>query len=193
MTPIFVRFPLVVISALLCAIPAVAACPAGMQEITALTTRNTSDALAQNACYDPVTGYITYFNATVVGSTALSGQERVLVTSSTIAEVNTGTTILAGVTGRTITVTGVTLISLGGTVGTCTDVRISSTAGSPVDMATGAAASLTQNTLFTDTSRDAGLAAAGVSGEGLQIRKTGGTCDTSTGVISIVRYIASGR
>lgn len=174
-------------------IPALAVCPAGYNEIQFLTTRDSSDVLHYNACYNTVTGALTFYNTTNSGTSTLSGVEQVLVTSSTIAEVNAGTTILAGVTGRTYTVTGVVLIAIGGTVGTCTDVRISSTAGSPVDIATGAAASLTQNTLFTDTSRDAGLAAAGVSGEGIQIRKTGGSCDTATSVISIVRYIASGR
>jgi hypothetical protein len=110
-----------------------------------------------------------------------------------LAQVNAGTTILAGATGRTLKVSHFFLQAKGGDTATCTDVRISDTAGSPVDVATVAVAGLTQNTVVTEATASnvtVGTFAptALTAGAGLQVRKTGASCATATSFNVIVYY-----
>lgn len=119
--------------------------------------------------------------------------------SITTANLNAGTsnTIVAAVTGRTYTVYGFFLMALGGNTSGCTDVRISDTAGSPVDVATEVIAGLVQNQGITEGSSvtnltfGAGWMAPLTTSQGIQIRKTGGACATSTSFYARVFYSIS--
>ena len=114
-----------------------------------------------------------------------------LVATATLAQINTGTTILAGVSGRSITVVGVTAFSTGA-FAAATDVRLSDTTGTPVDIATYPVAVLTDGAVVGEAVSTvvlgAGFATALAAGKGLQVRKTGSTATTATSLRLIVRY-----
>ena len=111
----------------------------------------------------------------------------------TTAQVNSGTTILPALTGATFKVQRFVLQALGGATAGCTDVRISDTAGSPVDAVTVTAAALTQNAV-NDESVAAGVTlgtfapTALTAAKGIQVRKTGSACTTATSFRVIVFY-----
>jgi hypothetical protein len=109
-----------------------------------------------------------------------------------IASVNAGLTLVPAVTGRTLKVVHVLEQAVGGTVGTCTDIRISDTNSSPVDVTTTVAASLVSGTILDEANAgvtvDAGFGVPLTAGKGLQIRSTGSACVTATSVFVIVLY-----
>ena len=110
----------------------------------------------------------------------------------TIANINAGTVLVPAVTGRTLKVTHVLLRAIGGAVGTCTAVVVEDTTGSPVASITANIAQLTQNTVVTESTASVVIGTFGVTSltanQGLQVAKTGGTCDTATSVWVVVFY-----
>lgn len=118
--------------------------------------------------------------------------ETVLYSTSanpSIAQVNSGLTLVNGNSLRTLKVQAVYLQALGGAVGGCTDVRVSDTTS--VDAATALIAILTQNTVVdaTTISTIGTFAPTALTpGAGLQIRKTGSACTTATSIRVIVFY-----
>ena len=124
-------------------------------------------------------------------SGALPGVVYSVSASPTLAEVNAGYTFLAGASGRAITVVHALVQALGGAVGTCTDVRISDTTGSPVDVTITPRANLTEGTVTDETIVGVTLGTFGTalaSGKGLQVLKTGTACDTATSFFVLVDY-----
>jgi hypothetical protein len=109
-----------------------------------------------------------------------------------IANVNSGFVLIPAVTGRTLKVVRVLEEAVGGAVATCTDVRISDTNSSPVDVALTLVAGLTQGTFLDEANSavtvEAGFGVPLTANKGIQIRKTGGTCATATSVFVIVMY-----
>ena len=142
------------------------------------------------------TGLVKIGNATTpfsVDSTGAALNQVYSVESTvTIANVNSGTTLVAAVTGRTLNVVHAQLQAIGGAVGTCTAVVIQDTNSSPVAVLTAAIAGLTQNTVvseYTPTTVTLGTFGAALTADkGIAISKTGGTCDTATSVKVIVFY-----
>ena len=110
----------------------------------------------------------------------------------TVASVNAGTCIpLAGVTSRTISVMNFDIVA-SGSAATCTGVLLEDTNGSPVVIATLAAATLTNNahnvpltaTLGTGFGAGAGLTVA----KGVQIIVNGSNCTTTTSFQYAISY-----
>ena len=111
----------------------------------------------------------------------------------TVAAVNGGTcTPLALSTGRTIAVTFFDIVALGGNTATCTGVLLEDTNGTPVVVATLAAATLTANahnipltaTLGVGFGAGTGLTAS----QGLQIKVNGSNCATVTSFQYAITY-----
>lgn len=112
----------------------------------------------------------------------------------TLAEVNAGKTIIAAVAGKTIIVWYFRALSTGA-FAALTDIRLSDTAGTPVDVATLAQAQLTNGAILTShggTGVTIGtLGAALTAAAGLQVRKTGSTATTATSITFDVLYSIS--
>jgi len=105
--------------------------------------------------------------------------------TATLAQINAGQTILTAVTGRTVRVIGVYFKVTGGFT-TCTDVRLSDTNSSPVDVVTIAVAGLTTGNRigdFTVTNVTWGSFLAQLTADkGLQLRHTGSACAAGTSI-----------
>lgn len=117
---------------------------------------------------------------------------KVVYGSCTVAAVNGGTCIpLAGVTARTITVTNFDIVAAG-SAATCTGVKLEDTNGTPVVIATLAAATLTSGshnvpltaTLGVGFGAGSGLTAAA----GVQILVNGSGCTTTTAFQYAISY-----
>jgi len=139
------------------------------------------------------TGPLEYNGATLFDSTGASLNRVYSVEASVpIASVNSGFVLVAGVTGQTYKVVRVLEEAVGGAVVTCTDVRISDTATSPVDVTLTAVAGLTQGTFLDEANSavtvEAGFGVPLTANKGIQIRKTGSSCATATSVFVIVMY-----
>lgn len=114
----------------------------------------------------------------------------------TTANLNAGTSnaLVADVAGRTLTPVGFTMQALGGATATCTSVSLQDTAGSPVVIATEAAAGLVQNQIINEASAVANLTlgagwnVALTTGKGIVVVKTGSSCATATSFVFQVRY-----
>ena len=113
----------------------------------------------------------------------------------TIANVNAGATLLAAIPGYKYRMIDAAMIAVGGAVGTCTTVAISSTqATSAVKLVDAAIAALTQSALLRAGATNATILANGASfaqndtAAAVTIGKTGGTCDTATHVDVILSY-----
>ena len=124
---------------------------------------------------------------------AVPGVTYALTGSATIAQVNSGTTILSAVTGRRLRVVGFELQAIGGAFGTCTAVQITDTAGTPIVSFSVPIATLTQNTIVTPASSNITFTTYAWQGQltaskGLQVNKTGGTCDTATSLNYRISY-----
>jgi len=109
----------------------------------------------------------------------------------TIAQVNTGLTIIPAVIGRKYKVVGVWM-QFAGAWAACTDVRVGDTAGTPVVVITVAQAQAGDGDVHSE---DAGTNTLGVGfgvdlteSKGVQIYKTGSTATTGTGVLLRVLY-----
>lgn len=113
--------------------------------------------------------------------------------SLTTAQINTGATVLAAITGVTNKVVAVEFQAIGGAFGACTLVQVVDTAGTPIVSVGFPIAILTQNTIasvsgsgvvFTTFSWQGGLTAS----KGLAINKTGSSCTTATSLNYRIMY-----
>lgn len=141
------------------------------------------------------TGGVSFGSSTSNFDSTGAALNQVYTVSSnvSIANVNTGTVLVAAVSGRTLKIEHVFLQAIGGAVATCTTVRISDTTGSPVDAVSVAIAALTQNTVVTEaTPTTVTLSAfaptALTASQGIQIRSVGTACATATSINVIVFY-----
>jgi len=114
---------------------------------------------------------------------------------ATLAQINAGLALFAGAPGMTLSVESVWLKVLGN-FATLTDIRISDTAGAPVDAVTVAVAGLTNGAVILADGLPANVtlgtfATPLTPGKGLQIRKTGsaGTGGTSVSGRVFLRLI----
>lgn len=113
--------------------------------------------------------------------------------SATLAELNAGKTIVADRAGHILTPVDLLLV-FNGTFTTATDIRLSDTNGTPVDILTLAIAGATANTRIGNTSTSnitwgAGFLAALTAHKGIQIRKTGSNAAGGTSISGYVAYL----
>lgn len=136
----------------------------------------------------------TTSTATTATATNLTVTGRQVVytaqSSATIAEINAGKTLVAGVTGKVIKVLGFKARSVGN-FGGCTSVDIEDTNTSPVAIATVAVAAATNGALLgeatTNVTMGAGYLGSLTSGKGIAVTATG-TCTTATSMWIQVLY-----
>lgn len=143
----------------------------------------TGKVVASTGTFDVAPGFSTTLLA--------NNGDKQTVGSLTLAQVNTGTTILTGVTGRQIYVVGFDLVATGTPI-TCTGVYLEDTNGTPVVAATALIAALTSGThVFPTTSNaGAGFGSGGLtSGAGLQIKVDGSNCATMTALAYQIEYV----
>lgn len=111
--------------------------------------------------------------------------------TATRAQINAGLAIVAAIPGATITPIAYTMTCIGA-FGALTDIRISTSDASPVDIFTVAQADLTDGskhgTVSSTTTLGAGFAVAGTKGKGINIRKTGSTATTATSATVTLHY-----
>lgn len=109
----------------------------------------------------------------------------------TLAQINAGYTFLPEVADVTYKVVGFK-ISVSGTFTTATDIRISDTKSTPVDIATLAIAQATDGAFLSETSAGitvgAGFGAALTANKGIQARKTGSSAAGGTSVTIRLLY-----
>lgn len=114
----------------------------------------------------------------------------------TLAQLKAGATIVAGVTGRTLTPIRFR-IKFTGAFTTATTIRLSDTAGSPVDIATVAIANATDGNILTETGGTgltigAGYGAALTIDKGIQLRDvTANTAAGGTSIDVLVDYLVN--
>jgi hypothetical protein len=115
--------------------------------------------------------------------------------NATVSQINAGQTILTGITGRVITITGYAVEAVGGTAATCTGIYLEDTNSSPVIVTAIAAANLTTSTLNVPGAAGNTLGAGftyGISGltsgKGLQIKVNGSNCTTMTSANYAITY-----
>jgi hypothetical protein len=113
----------------------------------------------------------------------------------TVAQINTGATLLPALTGYKYRMIDAAMIAYGGAVGTCTTVDILGTqATASVKLLASAIASLTQSALLRAGASNATILSNGASFDqndvstAVTVGKTGGSCDTATGVDIILTY-----
>lgn len=110
----------------------------------------------------------------------------------TLAQLNAGATLVAGVAGQVIHVVQITLV-VTGAVTTATAVTITDTAGT-VTLGTWAVAGLTDgarlntNSTITNQTIGAGLDTDLAAGQGLTIQKTGSTATVNTSTRVTIHY-----
>lgn len=123
-----------------------------------------------------------------------SGGVQNVAATVTIAQINAGYTLVAAVTGRTITVTNFWMKAVGNFT-SATDVRLSDTAGTPVDVVTVVVANFQTGNLVTPaggTGITIGTFAAPLTiSKGLQLRQTGSAITVATSAIVTVSYVIS--
>lgn len=110
----------------------------------------------------------------------------------TLAQLNAGHVILPAVPGRQYQLTDF-FIKFNGTFTTATDIRLSTTEGSPTDIATILIANAGDNVVHrpgvgTHTLNDAAFAVALAAGAGIQIRKTGSSAAGGTDITVVLTY-----
>lgn len=150
----------------------------------------------------------------VVNDTALSGDSTTAPTANTsgsfivplnvcavggsitLAQLNAGATIVPAVTGRTYRPVGFWL-QFNGAFTTATDIRLSDTAGSPVDIVTVAiagatnGANVTQNGGSNITVSTTGFAQQLTANAGIQLRKTGSSAAGGTSIFYMVQFVVN--
>jgi hypothetical protein len=114
---------------------------------------------------------------------------------TSIANVNTGVTLLPAVAGYKYRMIDASMIAVGGAVATCTAVVINGTqATSSVALLSVAVAALTQSTVVKPNTANATVLADGASyvkndvATAVTLGKTGGSCATATSVDVILSY-----
>jgi len=163
----------------------------GIVAVTAVGSRGVASGATGTAIeyYDRSTGRTVHFLDVISGPQT----EMAFVFSATLAQINAGLVIMADDPFRTIIPVGFRLLVTGAFT-TLTDVRLSDTAGSPVDIVTIAQAQLTNGAVFgtgsaTGVTFGAGFAAPVTAGKGIQIRKTGSSGAGGTSISGVVHFI----
>jgi len=172
-------------------------CQAAFSQIN---TKGTSGVIKLGSCSSPLTvdktgaAYITEGSCSpgaAIGTT-VAGVTYSVSANVTLAQVNAGFTILPLVTGQTYKVNHFLLTAVGGTTAGCTSVNISDTTGTPVNAAAVAVAALTSGTPVDETISGVTLTAfaptALTANQGIQIRKVGSACTTSTSFNVVVFF-----
>lgn len=111
--------------------------------------------------------------------------------TATLAEINAGKTLIAGASGKTITVLDYTAV-VSGNFATGTAVLLQSSAGSPVVVSTIAEAALTTGAILTpddaDTTLGVGFAAPLGSGDALKVANSGSNQTVGTSITFTITY-----
>lgn len=111
--------------------------------------------------------------------------------TATLAQVNSGVTIVPALSGRTLRVINF-YTQVAGTWASCADVRLSDTNSTPVDVATIAVAGLTAGNKLTQTSGSVALGAGWLTqltaNQGLLLRQTGTPCTGGASVTVVAMY-----
>lgn len=132
-------------------------------------------------------------NALVLNGTVNSNKVPLSVVNVvTLAEINAGKTILAGVTGKTITVLDFAA-KVNGTFITTTTVDLEDTNGTPVVISALAVANLTDGNVIkpgdTGSAEGAGYLGALTLGAGLAVTNTGSAAAGGTDITFLVEYL----
>ncbi len=144
---------------------------------------------------------IMVLNPAVLGQTisdiaglaaALEDRVQVATVTATLAEINAGKTLIAGVSGKAITVTNITQ-RVTGNFTTTTSVDVQSSNVSPVKVAVAAQAQLTNGAVLvnndTGVTLDAGWAVPLGTGDGLVVTKVGSNAAGGTSIKYTINYI----
>lgn len=132
-------------------------------------------------------------NGVLIGSRRLNPSPGINTVTKTVtlAQLNAGHVLVPAYGACKFRVVGFTLL-LNGTFITATDIRISDTAGTPVDIATLAIAQAVDNAQLgpdsTGITLNAGWAASLTGGKGIQIRKTGSAAAGGTDILVTLQY-----
>jgi hypothetical protein len=122
---------------------------------------------------------------------ALADRVQVAEVTATLAEINAGKELIAGVTGKTITVVGLTA-RVSGTFATTTSVDVQSDNATPVKVRVDAVAALSDGAILhdeaTNTTLSAGWATALGSGDGLEVANVGTAATGGTSITYTVAY-----
>jgi hypothetical protein len=117
-----------------------------------------------------------------------------VVTTATLAQINAGLTLVPAVASVTLKPVGYLVIP-NGSFAALTDIRLSDTADTPVDILTIAQAQAGDGVVHTvgvgTHTRGAGFAVDLTEGKGIQIRKTGSAGTTATDALVIVWFTKS--
>lgn len=117
-----------------------------------------------------------------------------LLVTVTLAEINAGEIVLAGVAGKTITVLDFEA-KVAGTFTTVTSVELEDTNGTPVAIASTAVAGLTDGAILNEveanTTMGAGYLGALTAGAGIAVTKTGSDAAGGTSITYRVLYTIS--
>lgn len=125
-----------------------------------------------------------------------SGAQTLTVSgAATLAQINAGTALIAAVTGITLRVVNFRL-QVNTSFITATDIRLSDTASSPVDIVTLAIANATDGNIITPDGGTgitigAGYNAALTASKGVQIRKTGSTAASGVSIGYMIQYLVN--
>ncbi len=126
------------------------------------------------------------------GEVDLSGKDLLSVEFTvTLAELNAGKVLIPAVAGRVLKPVDF-FIRFNGAFTTATDIRLSDTADSPVDIVTIAIAQATNGAVHTRSkgtnTLGAGFLANLTAGKGIQIRKTGSDAEGGTDILVQITY-----
>lgn len=154
-----------------------------MSDILAVAARSNGASLEW---YDKSTGRTVFFMA------AGTGPQMCAVFTATLAQINAGLAFIPADANRTILPIGFGF-TVTGAFATLTDIRLSDTAASPVDIMTLAQAQATNGAVITTTSTGvtlgAGFRVALTAGKGVQIRQTGTAGTGGTSISGIVEFL----
>lgn len=134
-------------------------------------------------------------NALTLNGTVFSNKSvQTIVNTVTLAELNAGKTLFSGVSGKTITVVGFDA-KVVGNFATHTSADLEDTNGTPVAIATLAAAALTTGAVLDSTTSNvtmgAGYLGALTTGEGIAVTNTGSAATGGTSITFKVDFIIS--
>lgn len=136
---------------------------------------------------------VAQFNGTVNldGKVFSSFIPQVVVVTATLAEINAGKTLIAGVDGKSILITGYQA-KVSGNFASTTAVLVEDTSGSPVVVATNAVAALTNGAILqpgtSDVTMGAGYLAALAAGEGVVVANSGSAATGGTSITFRIEY-----
>lgn len=155
-----------------------------MSDILGVGARSNASALEH---FDKATG------RTVFVLDAAFGPVHAVYFTATLAQINAGYTAIAADANRKIVPVGAR-IKCNGSFTTLTDIRLSDTAASPVDILTLNQAQATSGAIASDqggtgVTVGAGFGAALTSGKGVQIRQTGSAGAGGTSVEGLLLYL----